>query len=55
MRQLDIGTDVTEQDDLIGRMLTEVERIGSPGLITRMRALAALSKQQLDTEPGHEG
>ena len=55
VRQLDIGTDVTEQDDLIGRMLTEVERIGNGGLLARMRNLVALSKQQLDTEPGHEG
>ena len=54
VRQLDIGTDVTEQDDLIGRMLTEVERIGNDGLLTRMRKLAALSKQHLGTEPGHE-
>ena len=55
VRQLDIGTDVTEQDDLIGRMLTEVERIGNDGLLARMRNLVALSKQQRDTEPGHAG
>ena len=52
VRQLDIGTDVTEQDDLIGRMqLTEIERIGNDGLLARMRNLVALLKQPLDTEP----